>query len=206
MESDSIQNYSLNLQKDNIIRSGIVLYICSNTKKITILCSEEGKLELFFHERKILYNGLLISFLIEKRNLIIKEILPIHFKFDNEFLNFYHLTLELCKNFLPVGFNSKEIFNLLNFLYFFCSLFKESNFNQKLLLYKLFQHLNLTFFEEKSEILKKIYVIPIDRMVKGEIDLKIERELDDWIKKCLDLNPDIFKLKSSLFFKEVGIL
>ena len=182
-----------------------VLRVCPNKNKIILLDRKNGKIELYKKNRLTIYNGLLVNCHDNGKQAVIAECLPSGVKFNQVQLSFYHLILEICLNFIPLGMLCPEIFDLIYFIYFSFHLL-ETSISKKILIYKMFCLLGLGPDSCKYKHLSKLLFIPIDIIVMHHIDLEFEKELNIFIKESLDLYPSIYKFKTKFFLKEIGVL
>jgi hypothetical protein len=121
---------------------------------------------------------------------------------QNDILFFHHV-LELCYYFIPEGIPVEDVFLIVESLY----VLEHSRFTtrfKKLLLMKLFVALGM--YPEERAFQKPYFCrlasVSIDILVELDLDLKIERELDAWLRACITLHPHNEKFKTIRFLEE----
>ena|SRR3990167_5814709 len=164
-----------------------------------------GTFEAFLDFKAQVFNGLLVKYQLNNGFVKVVEKIPSNFYFGFQDLQFYHFILEVIYNFIPIGMDSDQVFNLMQFIYISFDTI-ESNKQRKFIIFNLFTLLGAGANETKYPNLLTFSKFPIDRMVHCTIDLEIEEELNAFIRETLDSYKITFSFKTGSFLKEVGIL
>ena len=95
-----------------------VLRVSNKHSKVVLLDRGQGKFELYSRASSSIYNGLLIKYDAESKRLLnVADWYPLSSKFGDKRLRFYHLVLEICEKFIPVGLESSDIFDLMHAIF-----------------------------------------------------------------------------------------
>ncbi len=117
-------------------------------------------------------------------------------------LLFFHRVLEICVKFVPEGAESKDLFELLLFLYDqrkFAALYND--LFKKIFLCKIFIVLGVWPAGKKFQnpLFYHIASESIDNLLGLSIDLKSEYGLNDWLQMCVAMHPRAHDFKTWQF-------
>jgi hypothetical protein len=186
---------------------GIVLrsYFPQKNKAV-ILDRHLGKITCVVKTQRLCVGAVATYQVTHQRNLCFInnfEMIDIPFLVAQADILFLHHVLEICHYFIPMSSCEIQIFDLILFLYDHVSLVKASWF-KKFFLFKLFTILGL--YPEKKEgeapYFYQVLSLSIDKIAQKDIDLKIEKALENWLLKCIYLHPYVGSFKTVHFLTE----
>ncbi len=189
------------------IRVGIILKkYFPQKRKLVMLDKELGKIECIPTSEDLCCGILLYYHLQQQPNgvLFMKDVerigLPL-FLAQHDLLFFHHV-LELCYYYVVSHTDSTELFRLLSFLYQPEDMMLSYK-DKRLFLVKFFMLLG--FYPEDKKFQRSSFyhigLTSIDILVKQDLDLGIEKELDAWLRGCVSSHP-IEKFKTMHFLDE----
>jgi len=179
-------------------------------RKICVLDKQLGKITCIPNKKRVA-TGALISYFITRNKapffIDSIEILAIPFDTAINDILFLHHILELCDYFIPLQSPSKEVFILINYLYFFPNKIK-SILEKKFFLFKLFIFLGVypAGTEFQNPYFHSLASQSIDTIISNNLHSEIEKDLDRWLHACIDIHPDINKLKTVSFLCKSRLL
>ena len=186
---------------------GLILQTDTNNERYVLFDEQDGKIFAKINNPKKInyFSGLFISYSHETINdrLKLKNI-EIEFAPTNTSasdINFLHLILELCNLFLPEGQENSDIYRLVKDIFVHKNIIN-IKYVKKIILCQFFFKLGI--IPEKviiNSFFKTIMHIPIDRIKELEIDLNIDRLLNNWIIYGIKSHPNAQKLKTVRFFE-----
>lgn len=174
--------------------------------KLSVLDSKLGKIDCVPNRTNICLGALIRYNVVIKRTIAYVEnidMITIPLTSNRSNLLFYHHVLELCYYFIPAECPVTNVFSLLAFL----CLVKESSFTvqqRKFFLCKLFFLFGI-YPEDKQfqqQFFHRVMSESIDILVNATIDLRIEREVDKWLMRCLAVHPSVNYFKTVCFLSE----
>lgn len=178
--------------------------------KILIFDRTMGKLNVSLSANKIsnLCNGTIFTYDFNEKNtfFIINNlnILDVPLNIGKTNILFLHNILEICYYFLPFGVVSNELFDLISFLYFYFDKFQTDQL-QKFFLCRVFLILGIYPEVKMSDYFNYVMSLPIDMVDKNSIDLSLDKELNLWIIKCMQIHPYKNSLKTINFLTRVAV-
>jgi hypothetical protein len=186
---------------------GIVLRKSGSSHyKVIILDKVQGKIECVTTTPSF-SPGALITYNIRQQR-------STHFMSDSELLYiplslaqadilFFHHVLELVYYFTHVGSCSKEIFDLLAFLYS-ASLSTMTMQSKKFFLLKLLTSMGSVpeLNEARTELITQLNTLDIRQLANMIIDTTHEKELDRWLWCCIWQHPYVNEFKTVHFLAE----
>lgn len=186
---------------------GIILRKNSSSPyKVIVLDKVQGKIECVTTTPS-LSTGALITYNIKQQQAI-------HFISDSTLLYiplslaqadmlFFHHVLELIYYFTNVGSCSKEVFDLLAFLYITEHALMTTQF-KKFFLLKLLTSMGSIpeLNEARTELITHLNTINIEKLNEITIDTVYEKELDRWLWCCIWQHPYVNEFKTVHFLAE----
>jgi len=183
---------------------GIILKKYQPQKQvISILDKSLGKIRCTPGNQNVVLGSLASYFISSNRSFYFIqniEILHIPFKIAIDDILFLHHVLELCYQFIPPQCPSGEIFDLIKYLFFFPNMIKY-DIDKKLFLFKLFTLLGL-YPEElqfQTPYFHDLATKSIDTIIAQHLHLKSEIEIDNWLRCCIKIQPQLGSLKTINF-------
>lgn len=182
-----------------------------NKHKIILLDKELGKTECFLSKSDVaikLSSGALFKYSkVNSNSNFIGNLDIIESPLDQAKANilFFHHVLEICYYFMSMESPEPEIFNLLIQLYYNFDKYLDAKF-QKLFICRVFALLGLypKDYATKSAKFLHFLSIPVDMITQAEIDLVIERLLNNWIAECFNLHPYAHLFKTKNYLSNLG--
>lgn len=178
----------------------------SSSNKMVILDKIQGKIECVTSTPS-LSTGSLITYTIRQQG-------PIHFVNDSTLIYmplslaqtdilFFHHVLELVYYFTHIGNCTKEVFDLLAFLYS-TSLIAMTNQGKKFFLLKLLTSMGSIpeHDDARTQRIMQLNTMHIKQLNKLIIDTVDEKELDRWLWCCVWQHPYVNEFKTVHFLAE----
>jgi hypothetical protein len=178
----------------------------SSPNKLVILDKIQGKIECVTNTPS-LSPGALITYNIRQQRtthfISDSELLYIPLSLAQADILFFHHVLELVYYFTHVGSCSKDIFDLLAFLYS-ASLSTMTTQSKKLFLLKLLTNMGSVpeLNEARTELITQLNTIDIKQLIDMIIDTTHEKELDRWLWCCIWQHPYVNEFKTVHFLAE----
>ena len=178
----------------------------SSHHKVIILDKIQGKIECI-SSTPSLSAGTLITYNIrqERSTYFITDstLLYIPLSLAQTDILFFHHVLELVYYFTPLGSYSKEVFDLLAFLYS-TSLSIMTTQSKKFFLLKLLSSMGSVpeLDSARSALVTQLNTIDIKQLNEMTIDTKHEKELDRWLWCCIWQHPYSNEFKTVHFLAQ----
>lgn len=178
----------------------------SSHHKLIILDKIQGKIECITTTPE-LCTGALITYNIRQQRLthFISDcsLLYIPLSLAQTDMLFFHHVLELIYYFTQIGSCSKEVFNLLAFLYSTEHTLMTTQF-KKFFLLKLLTSMGSIpeLCEARTEFITRLNSINIKQLSTMIIDNTHEKELDRWLWSCIWEHPYVKEFKTVHFLAE----
>ncbi|MFC1841780.1 hypothetical protein ACFLYA_01790 [Candidatus Dependentiae bacterium] len=180
---------------------GIVLKKYHPFKKtISILDKILGKINCIPKSQDLALGSLISYTIAKKKHLYFlenMEILDIPFKAAISDIVFFHHVLELCDHFIPIECPSRNIFILVQNLYFSANMI-QYNSDRKLFLFKLLVVLGMYPEDAKFQTpyLHNLATKSIDTIISKNLHLEGEKEIDSWLHCCIAMQPEFSNFKT----------
>ncbi|MCL4361466.1 hypothetical protein M1446_03865 [Candidatus Dependentiae bacterium] len=187
---------------------GIVLRkFLPKKNKVSIFDQKLGRIDALLrgkkNESRLVQGGFLTYSLEKWNNLYIlqdPDFITDPFEWAKEDILFLHHILELCHYFLPIEKPSKELFELVSFIYSNSELLK-SCFGKKLLLSRFFllQSIYPNDISIYDQSFYRLISGPIDIILDRKCDLEMHNDLTRWLKECINVHPQAHLFKTVHF-------
>ncbi len=184
---------------------GIVLKSYQPQKcKLAILDRDSGKIMAVPNRTDISHGALIMYFKREQEHLTFIhsiDIIDMPFALAHEDIVFVHHVLELCYYFIPMSSHAPQIFIALLRFYEY-PIVLTTPIMKKIFVVQLFFLLGV--YPEspwaKSASINQLISTSIDIWAAQSIDLKIEKELDEWLMHCIKTHPQ------AAYFRTINFL
>lgn len=184
---------------------GIVLKNYQPQKcKLAILDRDSGKI-VAVPNRTDMSNGALIMYFKREQEHVSFihsiDIIDMPLALAHEDIVFVHHVLELCYYFIPMGSNASQVFRALLRFYEY-PLVLNTPIMKKIFVVQLFFLLGVYPDPQRfnSTSINQLISISIDIWAAQSIDLRIEKELDEWLMHCVKTHP------RAEYFKTINFL
>jgi len=192
-------------------RQGIILktYMCSRNK-VTVLDTVAGRIECIPDTQRLCLGGLIqYSGTPHAYHLLAHQVEQIAVPWDLAQVDilFLHHVLELCYLSIAQATQEASLFTLL------CLLYEQRDWSsllyKKLFLAKLYQVLHVALGVRSPVLLyvmNKMITESIDTVAHQLIDLSMEKELDKWLRACIEKHPYRNHFKTIHFYTRMASL
>ncbi len=154
--------------------------------------------------------GSLLHFTLEKERgtlwyLSHLSIINLPFALARLDILFWHHVLELCYYFVPLGSNTNQLFELLQFLYTVDNEQQWCAQSKKLYLFKLLAAIGL--YDDLPSLvpegrMMQLLKMPLPAMVQEMLDKKSENVVNEWLRTCIAQHPAIERFNTVHFLNK----